>query len=325
MEARELIERYVYQVGQQLPRKMQADVQLELRSLLHDTLEERAVASGRTPIDKLAADIVREFGKPEDMAAQYRPARHLIGPKQFPHFVFAIRLVCAVFLGMYLVLFSIPFLSEKIDHNVMLYAWRLLVDLADNLLFCAGLILAIFAAIECFTDPAKREEPSTRSTWDPLALPKAVEESLQIKRGQYALSIVWTTLLIVLFNLYPGKIGYLSASGEGAVVVPLLAQDFFVHVPWISAYWIMLISLKLSVLRKGRWTQPTRWMEIEFGLFGLYVLYRIANGGPILTVDALTVIVRLLLRIALVIAVVDLVAKLYRLLFKWPSQPLSSD
>jgi hypothetical protein len=144
--------------------------------------------------------------------------------------------------------FFIPFLSERIDHHVMLYAWRLLVDLADNLLFSIGLTLAVFAAIEFFTDRAKREVPATETSWDPLALPKAVEKSQQIKRGQYVFSIVWTILLIVLFNLYPEKIGYLAASAEGAVIVPLLAQAFFVHVPWISAAWIMLISLKLLAL-----------------------------------------------------------------------------
>ncbi len=325
MEATELIERYVYHVGQQLPRKTQADVQEELRSLLHDTLEERAVATGKTPNDKLAADILCEFGKPEDIAAQYRPARYLIGPKQFPYFLFGIRLVSVIFLIMYLVLFSIPFLSEKTDHNVMLYAWRLLVELGDNLLFSVGLILAIFAAIECFIDPAKREEQSTESTWDPLSLPKAVEESQQIKRGQYIFSIIWTTFLIVLFNVYPEKIGYLATTSEGAVLLPLLAHDFFIHVPWISTSWIMLIILKLSVLRKGRWTRITRWMEFAFGLFGLYVLYRIINGGAILTFGRLTIIARFVLCIAMIITIVDLVAKLYNLLFKWPAQPPFSD
>lgn len=321
MEATELIERYVYQVGQQLPRKKQADIQLELRSLLHDTLEERAAAAGKEPTEKMVADILHEFGRPETMAAQYRPERYLIGPKLFPHFLFTIRLVSAVFAVVFVVLFAIPLLTESGYDNILLYAWNLLIDLGGNLLFSVGVILAIFAAIEYYIDPDELEESATVSEWDPLTLPQVVEESARIKRGELIFGVVMGVLMIVLFNLYPEKIGYFNTIGDGAVVLPLFAQEFFVHVPWLTASWIMDIVLKLAVLRNGRWTPITRWMEFAFALFGLYVLYRIVNGGPILTIAGLTTLVRFALRIAMVVTVVDLLVKLYRLLFKRPSSP----
>lgn len=40
MNANEMIERYVHEVGRHLPRKNREDIQMELHSLLQDTLEE---------------------------------------------------------------------------------------------------------------------------------------------------------------------------------------------------------------------------------------------------------------------------------------------
>jgi hypothetical protein len=95
MEANELIERYVHETGKNLPRKMRADIQMELNSLLMDTLEERAAESGKVPTADMTADLLREFGKPEEMAAQYRPDQFLIGPALIPVF----QLVTLIMLG----------------------------------------------------------------------------------------------------------------------------------------------------------------------------------------------------------------------------------
>ncbi len=47
----ELVNRYVYQVGRRLPKRLRDDVKVELRSLLLDTLEER---TGRQASDEAA-------------------------------------------------------------------------------------------------------------------------------------------------------------------------------------------------------------------------------------------------------------------------------
>ena len=84
MDVNELIERYVLEVGRHLPRSKRADIGMELSSLLHDALEQRAAMAGKEPTVKMAADVLREFGKPEVIAGQYRPEQHLIGPQLFP-------------------------------------------------------------------------------------------------------------------------------------------------------------------------------------------------------------------------------------------------
>jgi len=69
----ELIDRYVHEIGQLLPGRMRADVQAELRSLLTESLEDRARAAGRAPDAELVKTVLREFGSPQEAAARYAP------------------------------------------------------------------------------------------------------------------------------------------------------------------------------------------------------------------------------------------------------------
>ena len=93
MNSNEMIDRYVNEVGENLPRKMRADIEMELRSLLLDALEERAEAE---PSAKETAAFLQEFGSPETIAAQYRPAESLIGPKLFPVYKVVVTITVSI-------------------------------------------------------------------------------------------------------------------------------------------------------------------------------------------------------------------------------------
>ena len=52
----ELIDRYVAEVGRQLPEKMRADIENEMRSTLEDMVEDRSQKTGR-PVDQKRAEL----------------------------------------------------------------------------------------------------------------------------------------------------------------------------------------------------------------------------------------------------------------------------
>ena len=62
----ELIERYVYEVGRHLPRKQRADIQVELKSTLVDTLEDRVEGE---PSQDDEIQLLKEFGPPRKVAS----------------------------------------------------------------------------------------------------------------------------------------------------------------------------------------------------------------------------------------------------------------
>lgn len=323
METKELIERYVYEVGQHLPRKMQGDIQLELSSLLHDALDERAAEIGKEPNTEMAAALLKEFGKPEAMAANYLPERYLIGPTLYPTFIVVIKIVSIVLASLYGLLFGLSLISGS-DTNIFLLIWNFLVDLGGTLLLNGGIIIAIFAAIEYFSDGSDADGAEESSEWDPMTLPKISDPS-RIKRGELIWGIIWSIFFIMLFTEFPDKIIYFTSLNDGdQTILPLLAAEFYVHVPWLVASWTLDIFLKVLVLRKGRWTAVLRWLEFMFELFGFYVLVRIVTGGPIATLDILTWLIKGGLGIAMIVTVFDLFGKLYQLVLKRPFSPTES-
>jgi hypothetical protein len=93
----DLINRYAHEVGQYLPHRLRADVEAELRSLLTDSVEERARAEGVPADDALAGTVLREFGTPKDVAARYAPEpQYLIGPRLYPVYVVAVKVMLPV-------------------------------------------------------------------------------------------------------------------------------------------------------------------------------------------------------------------------------------
>lgn len=68
-----LIEAYVLDVTRRLPRRLRHDVAFELRALLTESLRDRAADAGRLPDEAMTLAIVRDFGRPDDVAARYHP------------------------------------------------------------------------------------------------------------------------------------------------------------------------------------------------------------------------------------------------------------
>jgi hypothetical protein len=80
MHPSEVIETYIDDTVRLLPRRQRDDVATELRSLLNEELHARAQQSGRPPDDSLALSLVRDYGRPNDVAARYQPPWAIIDP-----------------------------------------------------------------------------------------------------------------------------------------------------------------------------------------------------------------------------------------------------
>src|SRR5262245_21806353 len=88
MNANELIEAYVDDVVRRLDHRRRNDVGVELRALLSDELQELAGNAGRHADEPMAMELLRRFGRPEDVAARYRaPGFPIIEAADAPAFV----------------------------------------------------------------------------------------------------------------------------------------------------------------------------------------------------------------------------------------------
>jgi hypothetical protein len=88
MDANAIIEDYVNNVAAKLPGRLRNDVGLELRTLLTEQLRTAAEEAGCAPDGELAMEILRRFGRPDEVASRYvTPGFQLIEPGFSPMFV----------------------------------------------------------------------------------------------------------------------------------------------------------------------------------------------------------------------------------------------
>jgi hypothetical protein len=319
MKANEMIDRYVHEVGRHLPRKNREDIQMELRSLLQDTLDEQLAGSDLEPSTKMVAELLREFGSPEDMAARYRPEEVLIGAQLFPIYKLVITIVLAIVAAVHL--FGVLYVllqGEMADLGKTLL--ESLFSFGQFAFLNLGLITVVFAVVERVEGDELGIETKKATDWDPYQLPP-VKDPDRINRFEMIVGIIFAALFIVAFNFFFEVIGFIDFTGEDRGVIPLLAGEFRQHVPWLTASWILDSLLKVAVLARGRWLRQTRWLQVAVDSFGIFVLFRIFISTTISVVPFFTTIAKGIILLIMIIGVLEILGLLYRLLFGRPFVP----
>jgi hypothetical protein len=303
MQANDMLERYVHEVGRHLPNKLRADVSLEIKSALEDILDERGVDSEK---DAAAVEaVLLEYGNPEKVAASYQPERWLIGPKLFPLFTLVLKIVMAVIGGLILLGFTVSAVTSGFTWSALL---GFVGSLWQSFVGILGMLVIVFFFLERNGVSGDQEE-----TWDPNSLPK-IKDSNLLKRRDLIISITFAVAALVIFNGFPDWVAIYGSHNGVWGVIARLTPEFMQHIPWLSAVWALEIALNAEVLRQGRWNIATRWAEALHGAFTIFVLYRIIEGGPILTFAILSSLVKGALSIAIIVTIIELLSQLYRII-----------
>lgn len=316
MKANELIERYVNEVGRHLPHRVQKDIVLELRSLLTDSLEERAAATGKAPTVKMATAMLQEFGRPEEMAAQYRPEQYLIGPELYPVYKQGITVALVIISIIHVagLIFTLLLGETAVWGQA---AWEWFRNFFNIALVNAGIITLIFIGLERLHVTEFFKELEKDAIWDPLDLPP-VEDENRVNRFELGFGMIWTVAFLILFNFYPEWIGVVTITDGEPGFFRFFAPAFAVHVPWLTLWWTLELMLKSAVLVQGRWTRITRWLELALIPLTLYILNRIRTGPDIFTIEGLTTLARHALAVIVVIVVLEGLYLLYKQLRRRP-------
>jgi len=299
----EMIDRYLFAVGEMLPRAQRDDITRELRTLIEDKLEERGHAPGQPVESALAVAVLQEIGEPGVVARRYdtRP-QYLVGPRFYPVFLRIAKIGLALIA---LVVLVTTLLSSAADASGAAPAfgfvtlWGMLgnyIQMAIGLFAWTVLVLAILERTRL-----GRKVPCAK--WDPRDLPPLPEASEpRVSAPELAVEICLVVVVLAVLNFAPEWIGVLmvrSDSGPGFTRL----TEFGVHLPVlaINVWLAVALLLKVVVLGQRRWTAVTRWLEVAVGLMAAGVLFLIVarsslHGPPGLPqVDpALSILGRLL-------------------------------
>lgn len=256
----ELIDRYVHEVGRQLPRKQRADIQVELKSTLVDTLEARVEGE---PTQEDEIELLKEFGPPNKVAASYYPqGQYLIGPSLFPLFRMVVAITMLVFVIVQLVLVGI-----SLVFNGEVFTFLTVLDIISEVLGSAftafAIIVIVFAILQRFD-----VKPDQDDEWDPQELPE-IEVQDSVNRTGTVVEITFSLVIIAILLFLPDKIGVWVTPYTEVLLNPVLTS----YIPLIILSILLGIALDVITLWRGKWETSTRLAKIGVNLFGLYVLF----------------------------------------------------
>jgi hypothetical protein len=264
-----LIDKYIAEVGKHLPRKNRSDIEAEIRSTLEDMLDERMQASGaKGPADEATVlALLKEYGSPREVADKYKTHQYLIGPRLFPIFEMVVKIVFAVVATVSLIGLGVGLATTGLtgpEFASTLTKW--LGGLFTGLISAFGNIVLVFAIIE--RTQAANELEKDFSEWDPKEL-KSEPDPDKIDMPDHIATIIFTTLGLVVLNLYPNLLTFGFANDGDWVSFPLLTDVFFRFLPWINIMGLAQIVFSGFMLSQRDWTPVTRLFSIVVDVAGM--------------------------------------------------------
>jgi hypothetical protein len=276
-----LIDRYITEVSDRLPEKMRYDLSKEIRSLIEDTLEDRAAQTGKSVDDEaLVTEVLKSFGSPAKMASSYLPPRYLIGPRLYPIFWLVFRIVLGIAALVWAVTLGVNLAetATSISNGVEILA-KSLGQFLTSALAILGNIVFVFAIIEWFMPRITKDQ---ESSWDPRSMDDRREQD-KVSLAETIAGIVFTVIVILLFNLYPQWVGVGFLENGKIVFNPILTDAFFKLLPFLNIIWILELVKHAILIRESKWTRFTRWMDIILNVATIGVLAAMLAGDPIVS------------------------------------------
>jgi hypothetical protein len=117
------------------------------------------------------------------------------------------------------------------------------MGLLSGMMNAFGAIVIVFAILERVL-PAKEIEKEMEDEWNPADLAKEPDPD-EVKTSEAIVTIIFTVIGLVIFNLYPDMIGlFFNTDGEWTFI-PMLSDAFFTYLPWINLLGILQIVFNL--------------------------------------------------------------------------------
>jgi hypothetical protein len=262
----DLVERYIHEVGRYLPQKERAEVEAELRSQIHDQLEDK-FGDAATP--EQVASVLVELGDPRRMAASYGSQQYLIGPILYPFMMMVLRRGWVIIPIVVVTVHAVVALFSEEAVSLVDVLFDTLGGVVQAMLIFTGIVVLLFAIIERSGEDLD-EFTANEKVFDPADLPE-VDAPGGVDRFEAAINIAfgafWT--LVLLYFLRVGGLTLRFDLSDPGNVIPVPS-------PWLILLILNTVaSLAMNVLalRRGRWTPGTQLLSSLLELSGAVFFY----------------------------------------------------
>jgi hypothetical protein len=284
MHASEVIETYIDDTVRLLPRRQRDDVATELRSLLNEELHARAQESGRPPDESLALSLVRDYGRPNEVAARYQPPWAIIDPADSTSFMRA-AIIGAGVLILLGVLGKQPGTADN-PVGIGILAWL-------------GILVVGFGVKSWI----RRRSPA-KVLWEPRDRDRS-------SRVGTAVVVPVATFFVVLYGAPTWVLDQISGGRFDTSWADYTADFQRLRLPCFIGLMIGLLALLSFVAIQGRWHRLTRRINIGLNMALACLILSFAVEGNIFQSSLVDRIARDVFALVAVIYVPSVGVQLY--------------
>jgi len=278
-----LINLYLDEIRRHLPPRNKEDILKEIRSTLMDMVEDRNPDPNQSPDEETIKAVLKEFGSPREVAAQYGAKNYLVGPRLFPAYLQVLRIVLIVIAALNVLGIVVTIISQpNIDAGMIDTIAETVGGLFSSLFTGFGIVTLSFAGIERTTPEEWRVEVDQE--WEPDQLLNH-EDVQKVSYTGLAFEITLTLIFIALINFFLDRIGIYYLSETGWVSAPILNENFLRYVPWITAYSVLDIGLNLYLIRTGFWDKWASLSKVLINAIKIAVNFAIILGPAVITIN----------------------------------------
>lgn len=302
MNANEVIDSYVTDVALQLPRKQRNDVAFELRALIGEGLQDKADAAGRAVDAAMAIEFLRDFGRPAEVAARYRPTLTIIDPADGRKFLLTTVIGMAIIwaLGLLQV-----FLQPDGAGGLLGRLGQWLGGTVVGSLWWPGMLVVCFGAAAW----TRRRRPQT-SEWKPRS-----DDLEPGSRAGMAMGLVGIVFgIFVLIDPRWVLDFFWGGRAAPAAYQALTYTDAFLQWqgPCVLVLLLLNIPIFIAVIARGRWSPALRRTSDISSLVLCAVLAWIVLDGPVLAAPSGDKMCKFLLVLIIAFTLIGMGIKRYR-------------
>lgn len=280
----DLIERYVQAVGRKIWSKQRKDIEDEIRSTLYDMLDERK--QGKEATQEEIIELLKEYGTPSKVAATYNDFSYLIGPELMGAYLFSIKMVLIPLVIGLTIGHIADFLSNPNSSatSILLLIPRLFTGFISTV----GMATLVFGIIQNVSKKENIKQFNMEQEWDPKTLRKAVKKSDQIKLSSLIASSCIVIVAIIIFNIYPDKLGILVDNNGDLQFFQILSQQALDK--YLTAWniiWVITLLFNIYHMVTREWRITSRIWQIIIHAGSIAVLIAMINGPELIGIENL--------------------------------------
>lgn len=285
------IDRYLYAIGEKLPKSQKEDIKKELKSIIEDAVDEKVAKEKASKGEYYEAteedilSIINNLGSPVEVAAKYKPSnKYLIGPELYDLYRFLLIIVLgAVGLGISIAS-AITVMGAQGTFIELLY--KLPLQLISAGMNAVGSVTIVFMIIQHFASENQIKNMNIDEKWNPKEL-KPIPVSYEIiKPSEAIVTIVFTILALLIFNRFPNIIAIYVRHSNNISVTPIFNLSVLKsYIQYLNIFWVADILLNIYKLKTGKWTKVLRFTRIVISLGVLIIILFMAGNPKILNID----------------------------------------